>query len=60
MLLPLKRDFDEVISPGDRRRQQKNFRQGIQYLGMVTRIFERGEVAQDRTIDGWEHGRLQE
>ena len=60
MLLPPKCDFHEVIRPGDRRRQrqQKNFCQGIQYLGTLARIFQRGEVGQDRTIDGLEHGRL--
>ena len=60
MLLPSKRDFHEIIRPGDRRRQpqKQDFRQWIQYLGGLAWVVEGGEMGQDRTIDGLGHGGL--
>ena len=40
--------LDEVVRPGDGRRryQQQDFREWIQYLGMLTRVAKGGEVIQ--------------
>jgi hypothetical protein len=48
MLRPPQRRLDEVVCPGERRgqHQKQDFREWIQYLGMLTRIGKGGEVIQ--------------
>ena len=60
VLLAPKRGFHEIIRSGDRggQRQQQNFRQWIQHLGVLTRVIDAGEMTKDRRMKRIQHGGL--